>query len=322
VRKFKLFAAISLAALTATQAQAVIDRVVERQFSIPEKAVASLDVETFYGALKLTTTSDSVIHVLVRETIEVDNDEQADRQLRDLDLQIKDASSAKAEKVTVRAAFRRTVHWSWEKWPPLGLSFEIQIPARCELRLVSREGAITVPAVRGDVEIRAQNGEVFLGAVLGSATVKSGLGNVSVASCTGPLNVDAHSGNVLVGRLGSSARIDEVGGTVEIQASHGPLEVRGDGSDVYVGFVYPMRGDADVRASGGDVEATFESTVRANLDVHASSFGQVRIRDLDLAMTSGRAGDSHVVGTLGGGGPLLQIRASGGNVRLRGVPAN
>jgi hypothetical protein len=76
-----------------------------------------------------------------------------------------------------------------------------------------------------------------------------------------------------------------------------------------------------VGASGGDVEATFETTVRANVDVHASTFGQVRFHDLALATTSGKLGDSHIIGTLGGGGPLLQIRASGGNVRLRGVPA-
>jgi hypothetical protein len=315
--------------LAANRALAVIDRVVEKQFSIPANSDPTLDVDTFYGTIKLGTTSDPLIHVLVRETIEAENDAQAERQLRDLDLQISDTgfsarsaarSSAKVN-VRVHAAFRRTVHWSWEKWPPLGLSFEIQIPARCDLRLVSHEGAITIPAVRGDVEVRAQNGDVFLGAVSGSVTVKSGLGNVSVASCAGPLTIDARAGNVLVGRLGGSARIDEVGGTIEVQASHGPLIVRGDGSDVHVGFVYPIRGDADVGASGGDVEATFETTVRANVDVHASTFGQVRFHDLALATTSGKLGDSHIIGTLGGGGPLLQIRASGGNVRLRGVPA-
>jgi len=304
------------------RAQAVIDRVVEKQFSIPANAAAALDVETFYGALKLTTASDAVIHVIVRESIEADNEAQADRQLRDLELQISDVASPTLEKVTVRSSFRRKVRWSWEKWPPLGLAFEIQIPSRCQLRLISREGAITVPAVRGDVEIRAQNGEIFLGPVSGSAIVKSGLGNVTVTSCTGPLRVEARSGNVLVGRLGSSAQIEAVGGAIEVQASHGPLEIRGDGSDVHVGFVYPLRGDADVRASGGDVEATFESALRANLDVRASSFGQVRIRDLELATTSGRAGESHVVGTLGGGGAHIEIRASGGNVRLRGVPVN
>jgi|GEM_PF-1486288 len=321
VPKFESFAAIFCALIAAHEAHAIVDRVVDRQFPVPAHTLASIDVETFYGAIKITTTADPVIHVVAHEAIEADNDAEADRQLRDLDLQIAGVSESGAQKVTVRSAYRRSVHWSWEKWPPLGLSFEIEIPARCQVRIVSREGAITVPAVRGDVDVRAQNGDVFLGAVAGNAAVKSGLGNVTVTSCTGSLAIDARSGNVSVGRLQGEAKIDAVGGTIEIQASHGSLAVHGDGSDVRVGFVYPIRGDADVFASGGDVEASFESTVKANLDVHASSFGQVRIRELQLATSSGHAGDAHVVGTLGGGGPLLKIRASGGNVRLRGVPA-
>lgn len=321
VRKFRSAAFFFAVFLSATQARAIIDRVVEKKFAVPAGSTASLDVDTFYGPIKLTTTNDPTIHVVVREAIEAKDDAEADRQLRDLDLQVSQAPSAGVEKVTVRAAYRRTVHWSWEKWPPLGLAFEIEIPARCQLRLVSHEGAITVPALRGDIEVLAQNGEVFVGAIEGAVNVKAGVGNVTVTSCAGPLTIDARSGNVLVGRLQNSATIDEVGGTVEIQSSHGPLHVRGDGSDVHVGFVYPIRGDADVRASGGDVDASFESTVRANLDARASTFGQVRIRELDLNLTTGAAGDAHVAGTLGGGGPLLQIRASGGNVKLRGVPA-
>lgn len=317
----RILAALCLAFLAAANTRAVIDRAVERAFAVPANASASLDVETFYGAIKITRGTGSAIHVVARETIEADSEAQADRELRNLDLHITDKTSPTSETVTVRAAFRRTVHWTWEKWPPLGLSFEIEIPERCQLRLVSREGAITVPAVQGDVEVRAQNGETFLGAITGAATVKSGVGNVIVTSCTGRLVIDAHAGNVSVGRLQSSAQIDAVGGTIEVQASHGDLRIHGDGADVQVGFVYPIRGDADVRASGGDLQASFETGVEAKLDVHASTFGQVRVRELELSYISGRPGDAHVTGTLGRSGPLLQLRAGGGNVRLRGVPA-
>jgi hypothetical protein len=45
------------------------------------------------------------------------------------------------------------------------------------------------------------------------------------------------------------------------------------------------------------------------------------VRELDLAVANGKSGESALTGMLNGGGPLIKIRASGGQVRLNSVPS-
>ena len=68
-----------------------------------------------------------------------------------------------------------------------------------------------------------------------------------------------------------------------------------------------------MRASNGGIEVTLEGVASLELDASTSN-GSVT-RDLPVLTTS--AGESHLVGTIGGGDAALLIRTSNGSVRVR-----
>jgi hypothetical protein len=296
---------VGLASVT----RAAIERTVEKDFAVPSGGVFKID--TCQGAIRIELSPDNLIHLLVRQTMAVDSAVDADRRLKDLDLQFE----AAVTQVSVKARYRRVVRWAWENWPPVALAFVVKVPRACSLDLITPEGDITVGSFDGSVVVRTGNGAIFTGEIKGSVRAMSMRGDVSV---TGELTLTAKAGNVLVGRAGGLTKIEGSGGTIDIQSSRGNLFVDADNSDVKISFVHPLIESSELRASGGDIEVVFDQRSACTLSASASMFGEVKARNLSLTIESGKIGSSRVIGTLNGGGPKVLINASGGNVRLTG----
>ena len=292
--------------------RAAVERTVEKSFVV--SAETTFKIDTCQGAIRIEPSVDNQLHLLVRQTMAVETEPEADQRLQDLDLQIEQDGA----QIAVKARYRRVVRWAWENWPPVALAYVIKVPRACNLDLVTVEGDITVCAVDGTVLARTGSGAIFTGEINGVVRATSTRGDISVTSCTGELTLTAKAGNVLVGRAGGQTKIEASGGQIEIQNSRGNLQVDADGSDIKVGFVHPLTESADLRAAGGDIEAVFDPRNTCTLWARASTFGEVKVKDLPLTIESGKIGSSRVIATLNGGGPKITINASGGHVRLIG----
>lgn len=292
--------------------QAAVERVVEKSFTAASGA--ALKIDTCQGVIRIEPSADGQIHVLVRETMEVEDEAAADRRLQDLDLQIEQVQML----VSVKTRYRRAVRWAWESWPPVALAYVVKVPRTCSVDLVTPEGDITVCALKGAVNARTGDGAIFVGEVNGSVRVTNTRGDVSVTACSGELNITAKSGNVLVGRASGLTKISASGGLIEVQSARGNLHIEADGADIKARFVHPLTESSELRASGGDIEAVFDQRSACTLSVRASTFGTVKAKNITLVTESGKIGSSSVVATLNGGGPKIVINSSGGSVRLTG----
>lgn len=297
-----------------SDAAALIERETEKTFPVAGRA--QLRVDTFYGGIQVVATDTAEVQVRVRQSIDVPTETAADRQLKDVELTFETTPEGV---INVRARYKRSVRWTWEKWPPMGLTIEASVPAGCDLDLISRDGGITVGNLRGNLKVRAEQGPIFIGAIEGTVTASSERGDIAVTACAGSLKAEARTGNVIVGRASGPAEIS-AGGAVEVQSGQNTVRAESESSDLKVGFMTTPPGPCELRAARGDVTASFTPNISVTLDVQASSFGKVSARDLSLALTRGELGSSRIQGQLNGGGALVSIRSSRGNVRLLGVP--
>ncbi len=83
---------------------------------------------------------------------------------------------------------------------------------------------------------------------------------------------------------------------------------------------YPSLGEAsdaegDIETSGGGIEVEVDQDASLDLDARTSG-GRVKVEG-DILIRGGTSSRSEVQGEINGGGPLLSLRTSGGNVRLR-----
>lgn len=298
-----------------TSASAVVERLVEKTFTA--SAGVEIKASTFSGSISVTSAETDEVQVRVRYTFEGDDEQAADAQLAKIDVGIAQSTDA----VTVEIKYRNALRWAWEAWPPAAIAVQISVPRACRLDLRTREGGITVGAVDGAVIARTLSGPVFIGEIGGAVTASSERGDVSVTACSGGLQLETGFGNLLVGRAGGRTALTGKGGAIEVQRASGPVFADGDGADLKVGFVHPITEASDLRASGGDVVVSFDPRSACTIDAGSSRWGAVRIRALPLTIAKGGEGTPALAATLNGGGPVIKIRASGGSVRLNGVPA-
>jgi hypothetical protein len=297
-------------------ARAVTDRVIEKTFATHAGAIVHAD--TFSGGIHVTASGDTKVHVSVRQTVAADDNEAARALLAELEIVLRQTNNWG---VHLEVTPRRHMRWVWQNWSPAALAIEIAVPPRCRLELRTGEGAITVDSIAGNISATTASGTIFIGEIDGAIAAANGHGDISVTAATGGLSLTAKSGNILIGRSDGTATLAAVDGVIDVQAARGPVLARGDRSDITVGFVHPLREPSALETDGGDVTVCLDPRSGVSLDARSSKLGTVRIRNLEFTAAKGTPHKSAFVGTLNGGGPLVKIRAGGGNARINGVPS-
>lgn len=162
--------------------------------------------------------------------------------------------------------------------PNRSVSFEIEVPARSNLKLSTVNGGdILVENVEGDLEISNTNGAITLNSVAGSVTAGTTNGNVR-ASLT---RVTAQK----------EMAFTSLNGTVDVTlppSTKANLRLRSNNGDVYSDF------DVQLAASTPSVEESRSSNGRYRINRNRS-----------------------IVGTINGGGPEFELRTFNSNVYVR-----
>jgi DUF4097 and DUF4098 domain-containing protein YvlB len=105
------------------------------------------------------------------------------------------------------------------------------------------------------------------------------------------------------------------GGDIKIDSVENTLRAETSGGDVRAGFKGALKGDCELSTSGGEVKATVSREASFRLDASTSG-GEVNASGLTITIDHGGAGKSSLSGLVNGGGPLLKLRSSGGNVEI------
>lgn len=299
-------------------AAAAVGATVERQVKevFPAAEGMRLSVDLAYGSIKVVPASTPEVRLTLTQSVEARNDSAAEREWKNLNLKM---TPEGPRALLIRTTDRRTMHWSWQKWPPTTLVLEIAVPHSSAVDLLTREGDVTVGDGVDAVKVRAQTGTVYVGHATGPVTVTVGAGDVTVAGCGADLRVEDRQGSVLIGRCRGRAEAVVAGGNFEIQNAGGPLQVEVAGGEIRAGFARPIGGEANLKGTG-DIVVGLPLAAAASVDARTSRPGLIHARELVLVPRAGGIGADSLEADLNGGGPRLNLRSEAGNIRLVGVP--
>jgi len=204
-------------------------------------------------------------------------------------------------------------------WHNMGVRISLRVPHKVLLDPVSTSnGKIQVEDVEGTARLHTSNGAIRLGRIKGDIEARTSNGTIEAMDMDG--DVRFHTSN----------------GSIRAEATHGPMEATTSNGGINV----RMRDSAGTRpmrleSSNGHIEATIEGgavpEVRATtsnssilLRLPASANAQVRAStshssittDFDELSVDRRKRHSEVEGTLGRGGPMLDLRSSNGAIKI------
>lgn len=215
--------------------------------------------------------------------------------------------------VTISA---RKSHKDWFGWFNFNLGstrvqFTVEVP---------RGYPVHLQTAGGDLQVRDLSASVR-GATSG--------GGVRVQNVTGSIDLHSSGGSIDGERLNGPSRLDTSGGNIDVADSTGDLDLRTSGGSIRL---RDDDGKVDAHTSGGSVTAE----LRANRGIHLStSGGNITVRlpqdiraTIDAETSGGRVSSDfplsatrltesdHLQGSIGGGGAPIDLRTSGGNIRL------
>lgn len=163
-----------------------------------------------------------------------------------------------------------------------------------------------VKAIGGDIQIINVGGEVIAQASSsGSITVKDCQGNVDVKASVGNIDLTNITGGVKA-KTGSN-------GNITLNNCQGEVDVLTSVGNIHTEMTkQPQHGSTLQTSGGGEIVATLISQIALNVDAQTNR-GKV---SSNLPIQVSKLSKNNLTGTINGGGPLLKLRTSFGDIRL------
>jgi hypothetical protein len=308
MKNMPLFLTASLLAIFPLSAHAKIERVVEKSFSVQSGGV--LTVETQGGNVRVETSDAPTVKVTANQIIKAGSDSEADEILKKLSLVIEQ----RGEGVSAISKYeKKPSGFRWGSWPPVQVNFVVTVPRRYNVQLKTSGGDIRVGDLDGKAYARTSGGNVELGKITGDVDAGTSGGNVRLKEGLATVKLNTSGGNVSVDRAIGETELDTSGGDITIGSVENTLQASTSGGNVTAGIVGALKGDCSLDTSGGNVRAKVSQDAAFNLDASTSG-GDVKAEGLTITIEKGGVGRSRLAGKVNGGGPLLKMRSSGGDI--------
>jgi hypothetical protein len=211
-----------------------------------------------------------------------------------------------------------------------------------DMFLRSGGGNISVDRVSGQLMVRTGGGRIKIG-TSGAATLSTGGGNIEIGRCNGELHADSGGGNLNLGEVMGPVTAETGGGSVRMASAQGNVRVRTGGGSVEL---WKVGQGANVETGAGAVTVQFVGTRGQFHDsfLHTASGNMVVYLPSDLGVSvhastemsngtgiksefpgltitseGGQYGPKSMwaEGSLNGGGPVLRVRTTIGQIDFR-----
>jgi DUF4097 and DUF4098 domain-containing protein YvlB len=271
-----------------------------------------LTVSTYGGEIRVDPSSDGVVKVVAKEHFHADSEAEADEIMQKVDLTIEQhGNEVVATAVTKGSGIGFHFGWSHD----VHIDFIVTVPSSTSVDLKTSGGDIAVGDLGGSVHARTSGGEVKLGKITGDIDASSSGGDVELADGHGSVKLSTSGGNVTAGHLAGPSTLRTSGGDIKVDSVEDTLDANTSGGNVRAGFDGPLKGDCSLSTSGGEVKATVGPKVAFHLDARTSG-GDVNAAGVTITIDRGGMGKSSLAGDVNGGGPLLKLRTSGGDIEV------
>jgi DUF4097 and DUF4098 domain-containing protein YvlB len=211
-----------------------------------------------------------------------------------------------------------------------------------DLSLHTGGGSIKVLSSKGKINAESGGGSVVVVSGLQGAVLETGGGSIEVERCAGHVRATTGGGSIDLGDIGGPAEIETGGGSIRLASAKGPVRAETGGGSIELngvpsahaetgagGIVAKFvsssgeRTDSLLETSAGDITvylaANLNLTVRAAIEVANGHSIRSDFPEIRVTTEGGDYGPKTVTaeGNLNGGGPVLKVRATSGNISFR-----
>ena len=302
--------------------------------TFPASSVKEVEAVTSGGSLSLTGDVDSKAVVEVYVSRDDWSNEKIKKALEEnYTLEIKVENG----KLYVAAKQKK----SFSNWNSQGLSisFKIRVPKQVNSNLQTSGGSIAISNLSGSQNFKTSGGSLSIenvsGNTLGSTSggsisvtdskdnieLKTSGGSIRAKDCNGKISLKTSGGSLSLSNLTGDIHAATIGGSVHASNIKGTFKTGTSGGSMKLDNI---SGNLDASTSGGSMDVRITSTNEAvklsnsgsiNLTLPAGKGYKLNVRGNKVETSglknfSGTMENSNVEGTVGNGGPEINVRSS------------
>ncbi len=210
-----------------------------------------------------------------------------------------------------------------------------------ELNVRTGGGSIHIGSAKGKVSAESGGGNVVLVSGSQGASLQTGGGSIQVDKCTGKVNAETGGGSIELGEVGGEATMETGGGSLKLTSATGLVKAQTGGGSIELYGVpaahvetgagaitakfiaSPAATDSELETGVGDITVYLASnmhvTVRASIEAASGHHINSDFSEFRVSSEGGQWGPKLVSaeGSLNGGGPVLKLRTTMGNINIR-----
>lgn len=212
------------------------------------------------------------------------------------------------------------------------IEYRISLPATADVQIKTANGEIDVAELRGLVDLTSTNGDITASAIARGLQAETVNGRIELDEIGGALDLHSTNGEISLsdGRV-SSGTVQSVNGDIDLRGVSGKLNVESTNGDIQIGDAT----DAALRASTSNGDIEFEGSLAPNdISTISTISGDVVVRlpedssftldattisgeiDSDFELQDGQESRRERSGTVGNGGPRLEIETTSGDISV------
>ena len=273
--------------------------------SFAVKPGGTLNFDSDLANVEITTSETDTLRAEFTREFKVSNAQEADALRQKLDVQMRKTDND--VKVTVRWAGDRND----DDRRKVRVNFRIAMPRKFNLDLRTI-GSARVGDLDGTIKAVMKGGSIQFRNVTGPVTARTDGGSISLRDVGGDLDATSNGGSVAAGRVNGKVVARANGGSVAIDEATDAIDAKAAGGSVAAYISKQPRSDSKLIAEAGNVELRLPESIAVNMDASCSA-GRLS-SDFSL---NGHQDENRLKGTINGGGPLVMVRASAGNIYIR-----
>ncbi len=314
------------------------------------KPGGKLTIDSEIGTVNVQTADKNEVEVVVTREVEGKLDSVAQKALTDFEVTFEQNNSD----IRIEGKFKRDRQYWMKNGYPLRLHFQVTVPYQSNVDLkTASAGAIHVDNLDGTVRAEASIGNLRLGEIQGIVWGKTGgPGSITLKGCQSDVDLESGIGNIELGSVGGKV-IAKTGGPgkvvlkecqsdVDVESGIGNIELGSVGGKVIAKTGGPgkvvlrdCQSGVDVESGIGNIHAEIPTqpmhpwilqtsgpgkieivlSSKAAVNIDAETRGPIS-SDIPVQI-QGLLTEHKLNGTLNGGGPLLKLRTSLGEIRLK-----
>lgn len=299
--------------------------VIEKNFTV--KNGQSLILDSDKGSVQIVGTSGNEVTVKVTKGANRVSENRAEEMFERFQLDFRQTNDG----VEIYGEYDKPGFWRSSFWNKLKIVFEIEVPNKFdldivtsggsleaeeitgELKLKTSGGSLKLYTLQGDIQARTSGGSITAKMVSGDAYLKTSGGSIKVSDCEGSIQCNTSGGSITAEGMSGNLDFHTSGGGIRLHDISGEVSAKTSGGSIKTELVGQPDGPVALKTSGGSVTVYMDENVKADIDARTSG-GRVSV-DFPVKV-EGKLSKSRLRGEMNGGGPLFTLRTSGGSIKL------